>query len=404
MRILVLNYEFPPIGGGAAPVSYELSKKYIEQGHVVDIVTMHYKGLKFFEKINELSVYRINCLRQKKETCEAYEMLSFIINAKKFLKKRLKKIKYDVCHTHFIIPTGIIALWLKRKYNLNYIITAHGTDVPGYNPDRFRFLHNFTKPLLKSICKNAKLIITPSNYLKNLITKNIGKYLVTRQNNMTTLQNSKFLHRRQNISNDNSCNLKVKEIYYNIKTIPNGIDQDNYTKQKKENIIVSSGRLLPRKGFQYLINAIKDEKLNYELHILGDGPFRNELQKLSKNSKTKIVFHGWISNKSDEYKKILGKAKIYVLASLKENASIALLEAMSASCAIITTNISGCPETVGKSGILVDPKNTNQIKENILNLIKDEKLMKSYQNKSRRRLLDKFTWDKISKEYENELI
>ena len=43
-------------------------------------------------------------------------------------------------------------------------------------------------------------------------------------------------------------------------------------------------------------------------------------------------------------------------------------------------------------------------KQKWLSIIKDEKLMKSYQNKSRRRLLDKFTWDKISKEYENELI
>lgn len=50
LKILVLNKDFPPMGGGAAPASYEISKGYAKLGHKVDVVTMHFKGLPYFEK------------------------------------------------------------------------------------------------------------------------------------------------------------------------------------------------------------------------------------------------------------------------------------------------------------------------------------------------------------------
>ena len=50
LRVLMLNYEFPPLGGGASPVSYEIAKGYTTLGHDVTVVTMHMKGLKEFEK------------------------------------------------------------------------------------------------------------------------------------------------------------------------------------------------------------------------------------------------------------------------------------------------------------------------------------------------------------------
>ena len=49
MKILMLNYEFLPLGGGAAPVSYEIAKGYVELWHEVTVVTMAFQGLKKFE-------------------------------------------------------------------------------------------------------------------------------------------------------------------------------------------------------------------------------------------------------------------------------------------------------------------------------------------------------------------
>ena len=50
-----------------------------------------------------------------------------------------------------------------------------------------------------------------------------------------------------------------------------------------------------------MIKAVSDSDIGYEVHICGDGPMMNELQALAKESKTKIVFHGWINNNSEKY-------------------------------------------------------------------------------------------------------
>jgi glycosyltransferase involved in cell wall biosynthesis len=266
-KILVLNYEFPPLGGGASPVSYEIAKGYAKLGHKVTVVTMAYKDLPKYEIKDNIHIYRVPCLRSKKEICHPWEQLTYIISAKKFFKKHLQTHTYDVCHTHFIIPTGLVALWLKQNYNLDYIITAHGSDVPGYNTDRFKLLHKFTGKILTNICNNAKSIASPSQYLAQLIQQNI------KQSN-------------------------------NIQVIPNGVyvDKFKYIPSKKKQILLSTGRLLPRKGFQYLIQAVSDKNIGYEVHIAGDGPMMSELKDLAQKSKTKIVFHGWMNNNSKEYK------------------------------------------------------------------------------------------------------
>ncbi|OGJ19909.1 hypothetical protein A3K73_08125 [Candidatus Pacearchaeota archaeon RBG_13_36_9] len=361
-KILMLNYEFPPLGGGASPVSYEIAKGYIKLGHEVSVITMHYKGLPEYEEKEGISIHRVKCLRTKKELCHPWEQYTYLRSAKKFLKEHLKTNSYDICHCHFIIPTGILALWLKKKYGIPYIITSHGSDVPNYNPDRFKLMHKFTKPTLRKICKNAKAITSPSKYLAELIKKEIGDY--------------------------------------NVKVIPNGIYPDKFTPKKKKKIILSTGRLLPRKGFQYLIQAVSDKDYGYEVHIAGDGPMMPELKEMVKKSKTKIVFHGWIDNNSKEYKDLLESSSIYTLVSEKENSSIALLEAMSAGCTIITSNISGCPETIGNAGIIIEPRNIRQLREQINKLIKNPNKIKEYGKMARQRVLNELDWGKLIERYD----
>ncbi len=175
-RILVLNYEFPPLGGGASPVSYEIAKRLSETGDFdIDVVTMGYKDLPKYEEVNpNFRIHRVACLRSKKEICHPWEQATYLITGFFKARKFLKEKKYDICHCHFIIPVGVLAYILKALYKLPYIITSHGSDVPGFNGDRFKFLHTFTGPFLRSIITRAKFVITPSEYLRSLILKNIG--------------------------------------------------------------------------------------------------------------------------------------------------------------------------------------------------------------------------------------
>jgi glycosyltransferase involved in cell wall biosynthesis len=184
LKILMLNYEFPPLGGGASPVSYEIAKGYAQLGHSVDVVTMGYKELPSFEKKDGINIYRVKCMRKKKEICQPWEQLSYVHFAKKFLKEHLKTHSYDINHTHFIIPTGLVSLWLKKKYNLPYIITSHGSDVIGYNNKRaFKYLYPLLKGKWKKIIKEAKFVTTPSEFLQDKIRE------ITREGNFTVIYN-----------------------------------------------------------------------------------------------------------------------------------------------------------------------------------------------------------------------
>ena len=361
MRILMLNYEYPPLGGGASPVTKSLSEELVKFGHTVDVVTMGFKGLKGKEEINGVTIYRVPCIRKKQGVCQTHEMLSYCYSAFRFLPKLLSENKYDICHTHFIIPTGIVSYLNKNK--IPYIITSHGSDVPNYNPDRFRIQHKLLKPLWNEIVKNAECITSPSEYLKNLILENFDK--------------------------ENYCD--------KIKVIPNGIHSENFNPKKKEKKVLVVTRLFERKGVQYIIDAMRDIK-NYELVICGDGPYLKKLEhQISKLNVTNIHLLGYISYERLKYE--YETSSIFVFTSTAESFGIVLLEAMSSGCAIITTNNSGCSEVVDDAALLVRPKKSSNIKEALIKLINNDQLRNELGAKARKRVEENFTWKIIAEQY-----
>lgn len=366
MRILVLNYEFPPVGGGASPVSYEISKGYVSLGYEVDVVTMGFKSLPAFEQKDGINIYRVRCLRSKREICHPWEQLTYIFSAIFFLKKHLKNHSYDICHCHFLIPTGIVALWVKKRFGVDYIVTAHGSDVPGHNPDRFRILHKLTPLAIKIVSKNAKAVTAPSNYLKGLIVKNVNS------------------------------NLEKKVII-----LPNGAEDFYIPGVKKENIIFSSGRIHRGKGFQFLIRAFnKINQKNWRLYILGDGPYKDQLTKLVKDNK-RIIFTGWLDNKSKKYRVIANRAKIFCLLSQAESQGIVYLEAMSTGCAIIASDIPACREAITLDvGCLVKRENIKEVSKRIKLLMNNKKTLAEFMKNSRRKYENKYVWGKIIKKYQ----
>jgi len=366
MKILTLNYEFPPLGGGASAVSFELAKELSrDKRFAIDIVTMNYKGMKTYEEINDrLHIHRVNCLRSRKEICHPQEQLTYLVSAYFKINKLLRQNEYDLCHAHFLIPTGILAYILNKQTGLKYLITSHGSDVPGFNPDRLLFLHQFTRPILRLISRGAERITDPSRFLQQLILKNISQ--------------------------------KLKQ---KITIIPNGIDINKLKPRQKEKYILSTGRFLPRKGFQYLIKAVSHKDYGYPVHLVGNGPMFKQLKKLAAKSKTKIVFHGWLDNKSEKYKNLLEKAAIFCLFSNRESSGMSLMEAMSAGCAVITTTAGGGAETVGHSGFLLPPKNYLPLRKKIEFLIKNQRNLKKYQLKARQKAEKNFAWKVLIKKY-----
>lgn len=359
MKILMLNYEFPPLGGGASPVTYNLAKELVSQGHEVDVVTMHYRELKKEEVIDGIHVYRVACLRSKREICYTREMLTYVISATLFTLSLTKRKEYDITHCHFIIPTGIIGYLLKKVRGLPYIITSHGSDVQGYNPERFLLQHRIVKPVWKVIVKDAGRIIAVSSYFKGLILKNI--------------------------------------VTDNISVIHNGQSIMPQVSVKKEQKILLVSRILKRKGFQDFLDAVDGFDLKgWEVNIAGDGPYLGELIKKSEDLGLQINFLGFKTG--TELDELYQTSSVFVFPSTHESFGMVLTEAMAAGCAIITTNVSGCEEVIGDAGFLVSPECPEDIKEALVELIGDQQLRDRLGERARERV-KRFSWEHIAQKY-----
>ena len=341
MKILLLNYEWPPLGGGGGRVASDLAKQLSTKDKCFfDVVTSRFSDLSYFEKLsNNIKVFRVWSGRKDRAIGKTWEMAFYLWFGFWQSRKLIKQNNYNLAHCHFLIPTGILALIIKRLYKLPFVVTVHGSDVPGYNPDRFKLLHKVLKPIVLAVIKWADKIVCPSLFIKNLILEQLGDF------------DSKIV------------------------VIPNGINTDIILPANKEKIIMSSGRLLPRKGFQYLVKAFQNFDSDYILHIFGSGPTEDELMRLANGDK-RIVFHGWVDNKSEEYTSILKSASVFVLYSEKENASLALLEAMSAGCALVVAAGGGSEELVKSCGLVIPGQNSQELEKTLRELFDNEEKIK----------------------------
>ena len=157
-------------------------------------------------------------------------------------------------------------------------------------------------------------------------------------------------------------------------------------------------RIFNFKGFQYAIDAIKDMSLDWEVNIVGTGPYLPQLKQLAVDSKTKINFLGWLDKTDERFYKLFNESAIFIFPSEAENFPTVLLEAMSAGMAIITSTAGGCPEVVGAAGMLVQPKSVDEIKNSLKKLI-DSKQLREQLSAAALERVKQFTWESVAQKY-----
>lgn len=178
-----------------------------------------------------------------------------------------------------------------------------------------------------------------------------------------------------------AVSLKVAEkwkklgVYEKIKISTNAIDENVFFKDEKakRNLdLLFVGRLIPIKGVQYILKALKLLKDNYNLSpiftIVGDGPYKNELLDLAKSLKIdkQVIFKGLVYHK--ELVNLYQNAKIAVLPSYdKEGIMTTLLEAASCGTPSITTKGTSMEEFAqnNKNALLVNPSDETDLCEKI---------------------------------------
>ena len=141
-------------------------------------------------------------------------------------------------------------------------------------------------------------------------------------------------------------------------------------------MITCVSRLRPRKGHKYLFEAlasIKSELKNVDVWIVGDGEMREELEEqVQALGLTNISFLG----ESNKIPELLGQSDIFVLPTTSDTLPIAIIEAMFAKKAIITTNLGGITEIIQDhyTGLIAEPGNSQQLAEKLSLLLDDQAL------------------------------
>lgn len=357
-----MSYEFPPLGGGGAKIAYGLTKEFVKMGHEVDLITMGFSGLRRYEVVNGVHVHRVPCLRRSVDISHPHELFSYLVMALPLAIKLVHRRKHEINHTHFLVPDGILALALQRLVEMPYVVTAHGSDVPDYNPDRFVVLHKMIAPGWRSIVSQAHCVVCPSRYLEALIHRH-------KPDAHTTL-------------------------------IPNAIDTCKfYPGHPKGKKILVVTRMFKRKGVQHLLEALHGSDLGYEVNIVGIGPYLQSLRSMAKKLPIPVRFHGWLENDSTELKRLYETSGVFVFLSEAENFPVVLLEAMSAGMAIVTADSTGCREVVGDAALVVPPGDSRALREVLSALSADSELRHRLGLAARRRLEERFNWETVATQH-----
>jgi glycosyltransferase involved in cell wall biosynthesis len=346
----------------------------------VFVVAPHAQNAKKTEKIDGVRIFRFQyfwpaCLERLafgsgiinnlKSNPLLYFQIPFFLFAEYFAaRKIIRKEKIDIIHTHWLLPSGIVGVYLKKFYKIPLLVTAHCADVN--NITSF-----FGKKLLKIVVKNSDFLITTNKQLKESLEK--------------------------------FC-LKTP-----IKVIPMGVDTKLFApgvrKSKSSQTILLAGRLLEHKGFSNVIlalPAILKKFPDVKLLIAGSGKYKNNLISLCRKLgvEKSVKFLGWIDNK--KMPGFLQSGDIFVLPTTTyEGSPVVLLEAASVGLPIIASKISGVDKIVidKKNGILIPKGNVKALQKEIINLFENPKKMKELSQNSRQHIKENYGWNKIASKF-----
>lgn len=346
MRILALNYEHPPLGGGAGNATAHICRELVGLGCEVAVLTSRFHGLAARETVDGYELYRVPVLRRRLDQSTPVEMASFVFSAMVPALQLARRFRPDVLHVYFSVPTGPVGVLVKRLTGTPYLLSLRGGDVPGFLPDTLGRLHRLTAPVNRLVWRESGAIVANSEGLQRLAQRAAG----SRQVHMA----------------------------------PNGVDLDTYRPgQRPEHgvfRVLFVGRLVEQKGARYVLEAVALLRTKVdrpiEVVLVGAGPEEPALRRLAQELGLgdTVRFAGWAAR--HEMPGHYRNADAFVFPSFEEGMPNAVLEAMASGLPIITTDIYGNRDlfTSEDQGFLVPTADANSIAEILRRLIVDPDL------------------------------
>ena len=371
LRILILNYEFPPLGGGAGNATAGLVRA-LEGVPDLEVAVVASSLDDFRVERQELScnstIYRLPIGKKGRNIHfqSNAELLRYSFECYRFLRKLLAKESFDACHAVMTVPGGINAWLIRRK--VPYLVSLQGSDVPGYSA-RFKLLYTVLTPIIHRIWKDSKGVISNSEVLRELAWQSAPDQPVD--------------------------------------VIPNGVDRDRFfpddglptTPEKLR--IICVGRLIERKGVWELLEAMPKvlaKVPNAHLDLAGSGDLKQALADRisSMGLSDAVTLHGAVPQ--EELPVLLRQASLFALPSHAEGMSNALLEGIACGLPVVVTDTGGTKELLDGNGLLIFMKDPDSLADAMIEILSDES-KRAAMRKASLKVADRYSWEALGASY-----
>jgi glycosyltransferase involved in cell wall biosynthesis len=310
LRILILNYEYPPLGGGAGIATRHLAERFALQGHKVHVVTAWFPGEPEFISEGNLSIMRLPSLRKRTYKSNPIEMLSWARQALRYFKQLPAEKMFDICLANFTLPGGPVAQYVCKKWNIPFVILSHGHDIPWFAPRQMFFWHLLCYGWIRKIMQNASKTILLTEDLKGTADRFAGKGLLEKN---IIIPNGLLLE-------------KYKTGFYH----PDATLE-----------ILFVGRMVDQKDpvtFIKVCRILNKMKLPVRFTMIGDGPLKETVEKLAlKWNINNIEILGQVSHY--QVLKTYERSHLLLSPSREEAMSLVILEAVSRGLYTVTTKV-----------------------------------------------------------------
>jgi glycosyltransferase involved in cell wall biosynthesis len=298
---------------------------------------------------------------------------SFLIGQYLAVRKILDTQKVDIIHAHWLIPQGWIANRFCKQFNLPYVVTSHGGDL-------FGLQGNVLTKIKKQVAEDATAMTVVSQAMQDYL--------------------SQMCIRPQHLD-----------------VIPMGVDlQHRFTPnpniKRHHNELLFVGRLVPKKGLNFLLDALAilvNERPELRLNIVGFGPEESVLKQqvarlnLGKN----VNFLG--ARSQDQLPQMYQQATLFVAPFVRadngdqEGLPVALMEAIGCGCPAVVGHVVGIGDLLGAEiqYIAVNPHNTQELAFAISNALDELELATERILRIRQHALTLIDWDSVAYAYGN---
>jgi len=375
MRLLLLNNEFPPLGGGTGTVNLALLRRWARvPDWEIDLVTSALGGQCEQEQFAErICISKVPVNNRNLHHSSNRELLTYAARALVFALRRHRARPYDFCFAWSAVPAGGVALALRRLTGLRYLVRVCGPDIPGFER-RYGLLYPLLTPVIRSIWHGAEVVVAKCQ----------GE--------------ADMLH---------AVDRRVK-----TELVPNGVDLSAF--QPGEPIpdigplrLLCVARLIERKGQQHLIEAVQrltEAGVDVALDLVGAGDAQAAYRALAQalGVAERVRFAGYVPR--EEMPARYAAAHVFVLPSYNEGMSVATLEALAAGLPVVVTRTGGTAELVeeGVNGLTFAWADVETLAAHLRRLATDRGLARRMGAASRTRAA-RFTWDAAAEAYRSML-